>query len=342
MNKLRLILALATCSLSACSPLYVLEAGWEEAKILLSKEPIEEIINDEEFSIELKRKFQLTIEARKFAEELGLKPGGSFTEYADVERDVLVWVVSASEKTKMEPYSWWFPIVGRIPYKGYFDKEDAMEEAQALHEDGYDIYVRGSAAFSTLGWFNDPLLSTLTKFPDHYLVNTVIHEIVHNTFWFPGDASFNESLANFIGARASEQFFLQRQDTATATEAQRAWKEELLYAHYLATWIEQLEELYDSGVSEAEKLERREELFESFRKDWDAQASKKEFELNNARILAQRVYLDRLWIFEEGFSHCDENLACVIAPLQELASKEGQDSPFLEFQRLTQEYQFLE
>src|SRR5690606_29809700 len=106
-----------------------------------------------------------------------------------------------------EPYTWWFPIVGRVPYKGFFDFDEAHEQARRLDARGYDTYVRPSAAFSTLGWFNDPVLNTVLRYSDVDLVQTVIHELTHNTIYIAGQAGFNESFATFVGDRGAAAFF---------------------------------------------------------------------------------------------------------------------------------------
>src|SRR5690606_20228894 len=117
---------------------------------------------------------------------LGLDAGESYTTYSWVDSDTLLMVLSAARKDRFQPYTWWFPLVGNVPYKGYFDFDQAYAEAARLDAAGYDTYVRPSGAFSTLGWFNDPVLNTVLRYSDVGLASTVIHELLHNTIFIPG------------------------------------------------------------------------------------------------------------------------------------------------------------
>jgi predicted aminopeptidase len=131
-------------------------------------------------------------------------------------------------------YTWWFPIVGSVPYKGYFDFPAAIAAGRRLTARGFDAYVRPSPAFSTLGWFNDPLLSTSLHADTLELANTVIHELTHNTYYAPGSAVFNESFANFVGARGSSWFFRRRGSAAAADEADARWADEKVLSRFWA------------------------------------------------------------------------------------------------------------
>ena len=191
---------------------YILRAGWEEAKILARRERIEDVIADSSTSDGLRRRLGLVIEARAYAvDSLGLNAGKSFTTYSQLERDTLVLVLSAAYRDRLEAYRWWFPIVGRLPYKGFFRPDDARKAREEFQARGFDTYLRPASAFSTLGWFNDPLLSTTVRGDTMGLVNTVIHELSHNTLFVAGNAEFSESFASFIGSRGAQAFFLSRQ-----------------------------------------------------------------------------------------------------------------------------------
>ena len=216
-RRLALLVA-AGLAASACSPTYVLRAAWEEGKILNRRKPIARIVQDTATDWETRDKLLLVLQARQFAaDSLRLNAGNSYTLFSRVESDTLVMVLSAAHKDRFQPYTWWFPIVGRVPYKGFFELEDALAAQRKLEAQGYDTYLRPSAAFSTLGWFNDPLLSTLLRYDRVSLANTVIHEIFHNTFFAPGQAVFNESLANFVGGRGAIEFFCRRDGPRSQT-----------------------------------------------------------------------------------------------------------------------------
>jgi len=154
----RLSLGVILAALSGCSPFYVIRAAYEEGKILMNRKEIAEAIAAPDTSPDERNKLELVLEAREFAIGMGLTPGESFTKFTHVDRDTLAWVVLGSKPDSFTLYTWWFPIVGRVPYKGFFEKASADAAAAALERRGYESWVRGTEAISTLGWFNDPVL----------------------------------------------------------------------------------------------------------------------------------------------------------------------------------------
>ena len=154
-RKLTLLTATSAMFLLSCSPTYVLRAGWEEARILAERRDIQDVLEDPATEPEIRDKLSLVREVRVFAERrLGLDAGRTFRSFTATNRDTLVMVVSAAPEFELRWKTWWFPIVGRLPYKGFFNFDDARREADRLAARGYDTYVRPSAAFSTLGWFH--------------------------------------------------------------------------------------------------------------------------------------------------------------------------------------------
>src|SRR2546423_732884 len=199
---------------------YLMRGAAAEGRILHRRRPIAELVRDTAIAPETRAKLQLVLDARAFAADtLGLKAKESFTTFSQLDHDTLVLVLSAAYRDQLKSHTWWFPIVGRVPYKGFFDFDAAKRARDDMEKDGYDTYLRPSPAFSTLGWFNDPLLSTSLRADTLDLANTVIHELTHNTFYAKGQAVFNESFANFVGSRGSAWFFRSRGDTGSAAEA---------------------------------------------------------------------------------------------------------------------------
>jgi predicted aminopeptidase len=332
-----LFLTLVTLPLLACSPTYVVRGAWEEAGILYRRRPIAELVSDPTTNGETKRKLQLVTDARTFAESLGLDAGGGYQQYSPVDRNDLVWVVSASPKLRLEPYTWWFPIVGRVPYKGFFEKSHAVRAAKRLQERGFDTFVRSSGAFSTLGWFEDPVLSTVLGLDDTALVDTVIHEILHSTVWISNNVSFNETLAEFVGSRGAYEFYKTR-DPSLAEKVLQERGDQLRFAAFLTAVSEELRLLYGRQEPKAALLEARERVFVEAKQRWEVirqeNQSKRwreaKFELNNAFIIAQQTYLDRPEIFEDLFQASGGALPLFVEELKRLrirAQTEGGD-PF--------------
>lgn len=291
-----LALLVSTVGCGGCSPAYVVRAAYEEARILWSREPIEELLAESDLSDAERAKLELISEARRFAEEeLGMNVGGAYGSVAEVPPGALLWVVSASDRLRLRSYTWWFPIVGDVAYKGFFHKSDAEDEAADLEADGFDTYVRQSAAFSTLGWFDDPILSTWLEGRPVPIVRLVIHELLHRTTYLSGQTTFNESFATFIGNVGAVSFFEARDgpDAETTREARNAWRKTIDRSERWSSAMERLRRLYEEGRSgdrsEEEVLEARTAIFAEF-------GTTKE--INNAVILASYAYLAHLERFQ--------------------------------------------
>jgi predicted aminopeptidase len=307
---------------SACSPGYVLRASWEEAKILSARRPIVEVIRDRRTDAETRGKLALVLEARAFARDsLGLRAGESYTLFSQVRSDTLAMVLSAAPKDAFRAHTWWFPVVGRVPYKGFFDPADAEAEARRLEAQGFDTYVRPTAAFSTLGWFRDPLLSTLLRYDDVSLGNTVIHELTHNTYFAPGQVAFNESFASFVGGRGAVHFFcaMEGADGPRCRNALAQWEDDLVMGRFMEEMVAELDSLYARhDVSRQEKLARREEIFDAARERYRREVQP-QFQagsygsfltspLNNATLISRRLYYQRLELFDAVYRTRDRDL----------------------------------
>ena len=292
---------------------YLARAAWAEAGILARRRAIALLVAEPATDAATRAKLQLVLATRAFAaDSLGLSTGESFTTYSTVPSDTLVLVLSGAYRDQLKSYSWWFPIVGRVPYKGFFDFAAAKRAEQALQREGLDSYLRPASAFSTLGWFNDPLLSTSLHGDSIWLTNTVIHELTHNTFYAPGQAIFNESFANFVGARGGERFFAAQGDTARVKRNDAQWEDEKVLGAFWEQVARSLDSAYAAhSSSRPDRLVARDTVYARARaalirdvgprlRTIDPRALPR-MRLDNAALLARRIYLTGLDLFDDVY-----------------------------------------
>jgi len=318
---------------------YLLRGAWAEGHILAHRRPIPDLIADSNTPPAVAAKLRLVLAARAFARDsVKLRAKQSFTTYSKLDTDTLVLVLSAAYRDELKSYTWWFPIVGRVPYKGYFDFGAAKKAAKDMNEDGYDVYLRPSPAFSTLGFFNDPLLSTSLRADSLDLANTVIHELTHNTFYAPGQAPFNESFANFVGARGSAWFFRSRGSPAAADEADARWSDEKLMARFWSQLYHSIDSAFKAHPdSEAARLAARDTIYARARVELVnvlgpqlrtiSPRAMETLRLDNAALLARRIYLTDLDVFDALWAKEHGDLRATIQQIIALAKAKPKD-PF--------------
>jgi predicted aminopeptidase len=322
---------------------YISRGAWEEAKILSRRQPISAILTDPSTPAPLRAKLEVVEAARRFAHDsLGLNTGQSFTSYSHVEHDTLVLVLSAAYRDRLVPYTWWFPIVGRVPYKGFFDFSAGRRAAADLESRGFDVYLRPSSAFSTLGFFNDPLLNTTLAADSLELANTVIHEVTHNTYYAPGSVPFNESFASFVGARGAAALFRTRGDSAAAARVDARWQDDKLLGSFWARLSHTLDSAFkahpgDAAQYRGARLAVRDSIYARARATLvDSIAPRlttisplyaQRVKLDNAALLARRVYGSGLDSFDELWARNGYDLRATIVEIISVAKRNPKD-PF--------------
>jgi predicted aminopeptidase len=321
---------------------YISRAAYEEARILSRRQPIDRLLVDSgrsrsrsvttmdtpDVDAPTLDKLRLVSQARTFAmDSLGLDAGESFTQYSRLDRDTLVLVLSAAYRDRLERKTWWFPVVGTFPYKGFFDFDEAKRTGEQLTRDGFDVTLGPSSAFSTLGWFNDPLVSTTVKADSVTLVNTVIHELLHNTFFAKGRVSFNESFATFVGGRGAEAFFRARGDSLLWRRAQDDWQDDLLLGAFWERVSNEIDSVFTALPDSARdaRIAARDSIYAAARvrlvdsvgpqlrgypEGWASRVK-----LNNAVLLSRRVYAEDLAGFDAVFAAEGGDLRRAIAAI---------------------------
>ncbi|MCB0347844.1 MAG: aminopeptidase [Bdellovibrionales bacterium] len=282
----------------SCIPFgYYNRLAQHQTDILRAKTPIKTVLNDSTISDENKEKLKLVLEVRKFASEnLGLEVGSNYLDYVPLKEDAVSFVVNAAEPYALVSYNWRYPIVGKLPYKGFPTKKEAEEEAKQMESKGYDVFVRGVSAYSTLGWFDDPIFSSMLSLSKERLVETIIHESVHATIFYKDDADFNERLATFLGTEGAKLFYQSKQQNDIVAKINRDKEDLLRFNTFIAKEIHDLDNWYKTVLNKVESLEQKklqkkkrlEQLqdkivAEGFTKD-------KPKDINNAKLLLFSTY----------------------------------------------------
>lgn len=333
----RILSLLLLPMLSGCQISYLAKSGYGQMSLLSKRVPISEVLDKDNVSQEQKAKLLLAQEARIFAEKnLHLTSTKNYTTYVDLGRPYVTYVVSAAPKWELKHYQWSYPFMGEMPYKGFFNEQDAEEENQDLQTKNLDTYLRGVSAYSTLGWFEDPLLSSMLRYDDYDLVNTVIHETVHATIYIKKAADFNERLATFLGNKGTELFYLQKEGPSSNTlkKVQLENEDQKLFSKFISTELKELETWYKqvpaNEKSEEARQKRIDQIKEKFVSEIKPQlktSSLQKFsgaKLNNARLLIYKTYMQDLEDFEKLYELLDKDFSLFI---QKCKSLEKADDP---------------
>jgi predicted aminopeptidase len=320
-----LILLLLIVPLTGC---YYTQAASGQWEVLRKRESIDAVVEDPDTAPELASRLRLLSDARDFSiEVLGLPDNKSYRTYTELERDYVVWNVFAVPEFSLEPKVWCFPVAGCVSYRGYFSRDDAHKEAEQLRSEGFDVAVGGVAAYSTLGKFSDPILSTMMRWDDVDLIAVLFHELAHQVVYVKNDSAFNESFATAV-----EEFGVKRWLTSAGQDELFAdYVEERQYQQRLADIVasarNDLQILFDSDLADSEKKQHKGEHLTALVADARSEANRSGREpsgwlidgLNNAHLISTTLYEGKLPSFRVLLSNCDEELNCFYDAAQELA-----------------------
>jgi predicted aminopeptidase len=320
-----IVIALGT---SGC---YLTHIAMGQARLLRVRQPIASVLADPATSVELRDSLLLVQRVRTFAIELGLEVGGQYTSFAPWPGDRVITSLVASRPGEVTPAGFDFPIVGRLPYKSFFDRKRADAEAAALRAKGMDVCVSGVSAYSTLGWMDDPITGPMLRRGAGTLVETILHELVHATVYVKGHADFNESVASFIGEQGSVAFYLRENQTEASDQRRREihdWRQiddELLrfrnevIALYETEADTQPEKMSSNGTRRVLEARAREHIAALPLQTRDPHRVAESLRLNDACLALAGTYSKDIDRFREFLARLDGDLFAFIARLKTTA-----------------------
>jgi predicted aminopeptidase len=321
--ELSVVIAAISCSwLSGCS---LLELAAGQLELINDQVPLARAI-EQERDPERRMLLSEVPSILAFAEEIvGLHVGRSYSGYFATERRGLTYVVTACAQTEFTPYSWWFPIVGTVEYRSYWDEADARAEGEALEAQGDDVWVSPSRAYSSLGILRDPISTTMMHDGLPAFVEVLIHELSHAKMYVPGHTDWNEALASFVGERGAERYFEGERFARTGLpeRVRQHAQDRALFDRAVAESYDKLDALYASAVPRAQKLREREQTFAALTERIRVlfpREDPSQWQINNARLVHFHRYnansdvlrslwneshqdFRRFWLLAEAYAH---------------------------------------
>ena len=324
------MLSVAVCSCESVH--YYNQAIQGQYSILDERQPISEIMADPESPAILRERLAHILSVRQFAEnELQLPVKNHYLTYVDLKRPYVVWNVFAAPEFSLTPKTWCYPVVGCAAYRGYFTEENARQYANGLISQGYEVYVAGVTAYSTLGWFDDPVLSTFMRYSEDQSAALIFHELAHQILYVKGDTVFNESFATAVEQEGLKRWQEEIQASHLFRDYLRNYRRQKQFIHLIMDYRRILEALYQSDASTLDKKEQKTSIFSELRDEFDRLKTKQNglsayddwmnYSLNNAKIASVAAYHDFVPAFQKMLVAKDGNLNQFYKACRELAQK---------------------
>ena len=249
--------------LSGCTTIkYYTQAVYGQLELLAKRKQVKELLNTKDLDKDLRQKLLLSQDILTFAEDrLRLPVGKSYNTYVDLKRQYVVWNIFATPELSMTPKQWCYPIVGCTSYRGFFNKQGLLKLERQLSSEGYDVYIGGVKAYSTLGWFNDPLLNTFIDYDNIQLARLLFHELAHKKLYVPGDTDFNESFATVVELEGVRQWLAGQQQAFDIAESPVTEK----VVELILDARSELADVYDQSISDDEKRKHKQRVILSLR-----------------------------------------------------------------------------
>ena len=331
----------ASLSLMSCSSIgYYSQAVSGHLKLMHAREPIDELLKNDSTDPALRKKLQTLVDARVFAiDTLKLPANNSYTTYAATGRKYVTWNVVAAEEFSLQPQTWCFPVAGCVSYKGYFKEQDAEDYAATLAAEQFDVSVGGASAYSTLGWFDDPVLDTMLRGGDIRYVGTLFHELAHQVLYVKDDSNFNEAFASFVEQEGLRIWLESRDESDRIGKYEDYLKRSDEFNQLLQVTQAELRELYSQELDSELKRELKKAVFDDMQQgytrlieSWDGYVGYDRWfsrEINNARLLSVATY--RKWVpaFEAIYNEQGKSLEdfyIAARKISELTEAERQDA----------------
>lgn len=315
-----LVMIFSAVALAGCDTLsYYQQMGQGHSQLMNNRELISHRVNRTDIDAEEKRKLQLVVAAKKFAaEHLNLPANNSYRHYSDLKRPYVTWNVIATKPLSMDPTLSCFPVVGCLTYRGYFKKSAAQAYAQRLQKTGLETYIAGATAYSTLGWFADPVVSPMLRYDDYSLLETLFHELAHQKVYFPNDSNFNEAFASAIGQYGVRKWLEIKGSRQDIHKYNTDVKRRIAFTRMLQNTADSLRGIYQQKHKPNEQLlsekkrqyEQLLEQYKLFRKEYAYSGYDNWFKkpINNPRLAIISTYHDLVAHFIEHLAKCDNNI----------------------------------
>ncbi|MBN2353211.1 MAG: aminopeptidase [Spirochaetales bacterium] len=315
--------------LSQC---YYIREGAVLLDIYASGEDIDRALAGQDLSPSERTLLLKVREIKRFAvTRFGLADNANYTSYIRINRKYLAAVVSACDRLSFRQYVWDYLFVGRLPYQGFFDADEAEREARLLKEEGQDVYVRPVDAFSTLGLLSDPVFSFMQHYPDYALAELITHEQTHATVFITGQATFNENLANFVGKEGMREYIKEKfgEESDEYRTALSLDHDARAFATTVRVLYERLNAAYGHKTPDEEKLKQKADIIDSWKKEF-AERYEERFKtalyrrfpkvnVNNAVIMTNMNYTEQSGDFASLFALCHNNLALFVSYAKRIA-----------------------
>ncbi len=296
-----LLLTLLILALGSCQDSYLTQAVAGHLRIMHARQPIKKILKQDNIDRKTKGKLQMVLDVRAFAtKELGLPDNKSYTLYSDIKSDYLGWNVYCTPRFSVEPKTWCYPIAGCVVYHGYFKKDKALKFASEMNEQGLDVYVSGFSAYSTLGWYNDPILSTNLRYDSVDLAGLIIHELAHQKLYRKGDSRFSEGFAETVERAGVLRWLRSLGRTDQVEQALKSWEQSDQAVDRMLKARNDLNAIYQSKADTTWMLNKKDSILNELGKDLNIKNKR----LNNAYLVPISTYHSMIPYFQSILDSC--------------------------------------